>query len=179
MIRDLAQVIDNARSFIGQGWTYKLGGDSEKKKEIDCSAFVWRCLGDRKYDKSSGVWRNTSWLASSKALAIFDRLDEPVPGCIAVYGWSKYPNGKGKPGHCAIVVDPAAHTVIDASSSTNTVKERRVDRFWFPSKTQPKTYWLVPKGAEYVEESEEDSEIKNLTLVALAVAGFWAFYASR
>ena len=172
MITDLQEVIDNARSFIGKGWTYKLGGDSVKKKEIDCSAFIWRCLGERKYDPKTKVWRNTSWLVSDLSLPYFQRLAKPVPGCVAVYGWSKLPNGKNKVGHCAIVIDPDLHLVIDASSTRGTVAERRVDRFW----ENPKTEWLVPKGAVYVDES---GSMKKLALTVLTLASFWAFYASR
>ena len=141
MIKNLDQIIANARSYLNKGWTYKLGGDSDSKKQIDCSAFIWRVLGERKYSPQLKKWRNTQWLVSDDALNYFQRIPNPIPGAIAVYGWTTRSDGSKKVGHTGIVVDPSTRTIIDAASKG--ITERKGNIFW----NNPKTVWLIPKGA--------------------------------
>lgn len=126
MIKEAQQIIDNARSWMGKGITYQMGADNLKK--MDCSAFIWRCLGERKYNGK--VWRNTDWLCSPPALGDFIRLPHAEDGCIVVYPSYKDSKGKRRAGHVAVVVDAEHHTIIDCSQSQNGIAERNGDFFW-------------------------------------------------
>jgi len=106
--------------------TYQMGGeDIRPGGKLDCSAFVWNVLGEKKRD------RNTDWIRAD-AVGLqkrFAQIAEPVPGCIVVYGsrWEKTPAGvvKRHAGHVGIVVDVAKKTVVDCSSSQNGVRLHR------------------------------------------------------
>lgn len=106
--------------------TYQMGGeDIRQGGKLDCSAFVWTVLGDKKRD------RNTDWIradATGKQTK-FVQIPAPVPGCIAVYGsrWERTPAGvvKRHAGHVGIVADPAKKIAIDCSSSQNGVRSHR------------------------------------------------------
>lgn len=140
MFKDPQLILENARSWLDKGIEYQMGADNLKK--MDCSAFVWRCLGERKYDGK--VWRNTDWLCSPSALKFFKRLDGPTPGCIVVYPSTTIlrPNGTviRRAGHTAVVSDPVAKTIIDCSSSQNGIRERKGDFFW----NHHDVVWLSP-----------------------------------
>ena len=124
-----AEIIAQARTYIGRGIKYELGADDLTPPDLalDCSAFVWRVLGERKFDGRR--WRNTDWIVGDAlgAQTRFVKLDKPEPGCIAVYG--RRLNG-GKVGHVAVVVDPKARTIIDCSDSQNGVTEHDGSYFW-------------------------------------------------
>ena len=160
MIKNLDQIVANARSYLNKGWTYKLGGDSDTKKQIDCSAFIWRVLGEKKYSPELKKWRNTNWLVSDEAQQYFQRIPNPIPGSIAVYGWTTRSDGSKKVGHVAVVVDPSTRTIIDAASSTNGITERNGSFFW----NKPNTVWLIPRGA-----STEASDSTPLLLLVLLI----------
>lgn len=106
--------------------TYGMGGeDTRQNGRLDCSAFLWNVLGEKKKD------RNTDWIRAD-ALGRkfkFRKIDAPVPGCIAVYGsrWEKTPTGATKrhAGHVGIVVDVAKKLAIDCSSSQNGIRLHR------------------------------------------------------
>ena len=131
MIKDSQQIVSNARSWIGKGITYQMGADNLQK--MDCSAFVWRCLGERKYGDK--VWRNTDWLCSDKALAQFVRLPHAEDGCIVVYPSHKNATGKRRAGHVAVVVNANEHTIVDCSQSQNGITERNGSFFWKKTST--------------------------------------------
>lgn len=106
--------------------TYGMGGeDIRQGGKLDCSAFVWCVLGEKKRD------RNTDWIradATGKQTK-FEQIPAPIPGCIAVYGsrWERTPAGVAKrhAGHVGIVVDPIKKTAIDCSSSQNGIRSHR------------------------------------------------------
>jgi len=106
--------------------TYQMGGeDIRQGGKLDCSAFVWNVLGEKKKD------RNTDWIradATGKQTK-FMQIPAPIPGCVAVYGsrWERTPAGvtKRHAGHVGIVVDPSKKTAIDCSSSQNGIRSHR------------------------------------------------------
>ena len=118
---------------IAQNWakrrrdiTYQMGGENTGENgKLDCSAFVWTVLGEKKRD------RNTDWIRADATgrQSKFEQIPAPVPGCIAVYGsrWEKTPAGVSKrhAGHVGIVVDPAKKTAVDCSSSQNGIRSHR------------------------------------------------------
>jgi len=106
--------------------TYKMGGeDIRQGGKLDCSAFVWNVLGEKKKD------RNTDWISADAVgkQSKFIQIPAPIPGCIAVYGsrWERTPSGVAKrhAGHVGIVADPAKKTAIDSSSSQNGIRLHR------------------------------------------------------
>jgi len=133
---DLSKILKNAKSWLDKGVKYQMGAD--RKKLMDCSAFVWRCMEERKYNGI--VWRNTDWLVSERSLPYFKRIKKPVVGCIAVYGRYRNKKGKKRAGHVCIVVDPIKKTVIDCSSSQEGVSQRVAKFFW----TRKDVVYLVP-----------------------------------
>lgn len=105
---------------------YGMGGeDIRENGKLDCSAFVWNVLGERKRD------RNTDWIRADATgkQSKFEQIAAPVPGCIAVYGsrWERTPAGVAKrhAGHVGIVADPAKKIAIDCSSSQNGIRSHR------------------------------------------------------
>lgn len=106
--------------------TYQMGGeDIRQGGKLDCSAFVWTVLGEKKRD------RNTDWIradATGKQTK-FVQIPAPVAGCIAVYGsrYERTPEGvtKRHAGHVGIIADPAKKIAIDCSSSQNGIRSHR------------------------------------------------------
>lgn len=142
---------------IAQNWakrrrdiTYQMGGENTGENgKLDCSAFVWTVLGEKKRD------RNTDWIRADATgrQSKFEQISTPVPGCIAVYGsrWEKTPAGVSKrhAGHVGIVVDPAKKTAVDCSSSQNGIRlHRQAVLFDGPSDKRPNgVIFCVYKGA--------------------------------
>lgn len=122
-------ILATARSFLGRGVRYVLGADDVTPPDLslDCSAFVWRALGSRKFDGKR--WRNTEWILADAlgARSRFVQVDRPEPGDVAVY--ARKING-GKMGHIAIVADPKRRTIVDCSSSLGGVREHSGAYFW-------------------------------------------------
>lgn len=128
--------------------TYAMGGEDIKQGgKLDCSAFVWQLLGERKRD------RNTDWMradATGKQTKLV-QIPAPIPGCIAVYGsrWERTPAGvtKRHAGHVGIVVDAAKKTAIDCSSSQNGIRShRQAVLFDGPSDKRPNgVIFCIPK----------------------------------
>lgn len=125
---NLADILAGAQNWakVRRDIKYQMGAENIKENgALDCSAFVWQVLGERKRD------RNTDWIRSDALdkQTKFKRIAAPVPGCIAVYGtrWEKTPLGtvKRHAGHVGIVVDVAKKTVIDCSSSQNGIRLHR------------------------------------------------------
>ena len=115
--------------------TYKLGADSVEETntpQLDCSAFMWRCMGERKYDSVKHVWRNTSWIWNDiqNEETKFEKVHELKDiqqGDVIVYGWEK-----GKAGHIAIInsVDDKGNIRgYDCSSSRNGIEFRLLNFF--------------------------------------------------
>jgi hypothetical protein len=106
--------------------TYQMGGeDIRQGGKLDCSAFVWTVLAEKKKD------RNTDWIradATGKQTK-FIAIPVPIPGCVAVYGsrWERTPAGvtKRHAGHVGIVADPSKKVAIDCSSSQNGIRSHR------------------------------------------------------
>lgn len=128
--------------------TYQMGAeDIRQGGKLDCSAFVWTVLGDKKRD------RNTDWIradATGKQTK-FVQIPAPIPGCIAVYGsrWEKTAAGvtKRHAGHVGIVADVAKKTAVDCSSSQNGVRlHRQIVLLDGPSDKRPNgVIFCVPK----------------------------------
>ena len=121
------EILEYARAWCDRrDITYRMGAENiGQDGALDCSAFVWQVLGDKKRD------RNTDWIAGDAlhACTKFRRIDAPMPGCIAVYPsrWEKVADGPARrhAGHVGIVTDPAKKLVIDCSSSQNGIREHR------------------------------------------------------
>ena len=112
---------------------YQLGADRTTGTDpaLDCSAFIWRVLGERKFDPDKDVWRNTSWVYEDieKHNTKFDKvlLENAMGGDIIVYGWEK-----GKAGHIAIITGVDKKGTImgwDCSSSANGISYRNLTFF--------------------------------------------------
>lgn len=125
------QALDFMRSLIGRV-RYELGADDitddANGMALDCSAAIWRGLGQRKFDGKR--WRNTDWIVGDATGAQTQFVlcgVEILPGDVAVYGRAQ--NG-GKVGHVAFVADPAKRTILDCSSSRNGIAEHDGGYFW-------------------------------------------------
>lgn len=112
---------------------YQLGADrtSGNNPALDCSAFIWRVLGERKFDPVMQVWRNTTWIYNDidKHNTKFDKvsLEDAKGGDVIVYGWNK-----GKAGHIAIITGIDKRGTIngwDCSSSANGITYRNLTFF--------------------------------------------------
>jgi hypothetical protein len=125
---NLAEILEGAQAWARnrRDITYQMGGeDIRKDGKLDCSAFAWTVLGEKKKD------RNTDWIRADAVgrKSRFRQIAAPVPGCIAVYGsrWEKTPAGATKrhAGHVGFVVDPEKKLAIDCSSSQNGIRLHR------------------------------------------------------
>jgi len=114
--------------------TYQLGADSIEglTPKLDCSSFIWRVFGERKYDSVKHIWRNTSWIwndienEETKFEKVHD-LKDVKQGDVIVYGWSK-----GRAGHVAIINSIDSNNNIkgyDCSSSKNGIEFRNLNFF--------------------------------------------------
>lgn len=121
------EILAGAQSWLARrDITYRMGAENiGQGGALDCSAFVWHVLGERKQD------RNTDWIkadATGKQTK-FRAVATPEPGCIAVYGsrWEKVPGQPAKrhAGHVGVVVDPVKKLAIDCSSSQNGIRLHR------------------------------------------------------
>lgn len=108
-----AQIIARAKSAIGKGIRYKLGGGGMKPEAplpdagtgiCDCSGFVCWVLGlsrlsDQAFYRRYGGWINTDSIEDDilSSAGIFKQLSMPEVGCIVVYG------AGNKIGHVGIV----------------------------------------------------------------------------
>lgn len=125
---NLSEILEGAQYWARnrRDITYRMGGeDTRQNGKLDCSAFLWNVLGDKKKD------RNTDWIRTDALgrKSKFRRINAPVPGCIAVYGsrWEKTPAGATKrhAGHVGIVIDVEKKLAIDCSSSQNGIRLHR------------------------------------------------------
>ncbi len=138
---NLSEILEGAHNWAKtrRDIKYKMGGeDIRENGSLDCSAFVWHVLGEKKFDGK--VWRNTDWIRADalNRKTKFRPIAQPVPGCIAVYGGrtEKRPNGvtRRHAGHVGFVVDPVKKLAIDCSSSQNGIRlHRQVVLFNGPS----------------------------------------------
>lgn len=113
----------------------------------DCSGFIAWVLGiSRKPSAKWKWWLSTDsiWSDATGPQVLFERLDLPVAGCIAVYPDWRDGAGKKHEGHVAIVADVAARSVVDCSGSQNGITEHPAPYFW--SGTRP-TVWCRYIGA--------------------------------
>jgi len=112
----IVELIKRAKSMVGGSIDYKLGKGGLSATSMspsqngycDCSGFVCWVLGLSRqttipFYKNLGGWIYTDSIeADMKSTAgIFDRLAEPAPGCIVVYG------AKDKIGHVGMVSEVA------------------------------------------------------------------------
>jgi len=112
--------------------TYAMGADNIEgpTPKLDCSAFLWRGLGERKFDGK--YWRNTSWLwndienENTKFDIVFD-LKDIKQGDVVVYRGSN-----GRAGHCAIINTYDGKKLIgyDCSSTKNCIAMRDISFFF-------------------------------------------------
>lgn len=121
------ELLERARSQVGLGIRYKMGGGTSKaarhtcadtKNTCDCSSFVCWALGIDKNGSypylrppgnppdPSGDWYGTDQIwedAVRLRLGQFQQIDTPVPGCVIVFP-TTWKSGKARPaGHCGIV----------------------------------------------------------------------------
>lgn len=120
------QILAAARQLVAmhRATPYRMGGD-DWQTGMDCSAFVWRVVGQRKL--AGGVWRNTDWLVRNRQHPPMRELaagEAPAPGTIAVYG-GRMVRGRRYAGHVGIVVDAERQIAIDCSSSAGGIRERK------------------------------------------------------
>ena len=99
--------VARALSALGKNTRYKLGAggynpDAEHPgRDCDCSGFVAWVIGySRKHKFGSSSWISTSDMVrdAKGKQALFGLIDDPVPGCVVVYG-----DAGGKQGHCGII----------------------------------------------------------------------------
>lgn len=119
------QILAAARQLVAahRATPYRMGGD-DWQTGMDCSAFIWRVVGQRKL--AAGVWRNTDWLVRNRHQPPMRELaagESVAPGSIAVYG-GRVVRGRRYAGHVGIVVDADRQIVIDCSSSAKGIRER-------------------------------------------------------
>lgn len=128
-------LIDRARSQLGQAARYRLGGGKtdprgstclDEDRSADCSAFVTWCFRLPKYQAAevwyledlNGGWLNTDgmWLDAHRPYGFFELLEAPLPGCLVVFpahrgGPLGLPEPPGpKVGHCGIVLEVSRKT---------------------------------------------------------------------
>jgi len=104
---------------------YRMGADLDGfPVGCDCSAFVARCHGGRKFDGSR--WYNTDAIYTDAQTANkrWRQIPAPVPGCIGVYP-GRTRNGKRTAGHVWVVEDVAACMTIESSSSGKGIARRK------------------------------------------------------
>lgn len=149
---NLSEILQGAQNWARtrRDITYGMGGeDTRQNGRLDCSAFLWNVLGDKKRDRNTDWIRNDALTRKTK----FRRIVAPVPGCIAVYGsrWEKTPAGTTKrhAGHVGIVVDVDKKLAIDCSSSQNGIRlHRQAVLFDGPSdKREQSLIFVVPVEA--------------------------------
>ncbi|OLY91822.1 chitosanase of glycosyl hydrolase group 75 [Cnuella takakiae] len=136
-----SEVIKRARTMLSRRTIYKLGKGgmnpsalraSDSNNELDCSGFVAWCLGISRHTSNSFYASyngdgNKGWFETTAVyrdanhhLGLVTRIDNPVRGCIVVYGDSIV-NGQRRQGHIGIVTEVSeagvARKVIHCSSS--------------------------------------------------------------
>jgi hypothetical protein len=191
-VKDL---LERARSQIGQGIRYKMGGGTAKasrhtcadaNKNCDCSSFVCWALGiDKNGDypylrppgskpEPGGDWYGTDQIwddAVNLGLGLFQKIATPVAGCVVVFP-TTWQAGKAKPaGHCGIVsaVGPGGVVtqVLHCSSGNFKAKGDAVEE------TDPHVF-LNPKAifawCARIEAPLVKGAVANLGLHAAAVA---------
>lgn len=123
------ELIDRARSVVGQPCKYKLGEGGRlwhaetpwnpHTLGCDCSGFVAWSLGmdrhtpDTFYKKWNGGWIETSAVVRDAlehdGVGFFDRIEVAEPGAVLVYPDRKV-KGKVRQGHIGIVIEPPTPT---------------------------------------------------------------------
>lgn len=164
---DLTSILQRARSAKDKGVRYGLGKGGyypldplpcRKAVKLvklvptlalwcDCSGFVAWVLGiSRKPSARWKWWLSTDsiWTDARGPQVLFERLAEPVAGCIAVYPDWRDSAGFKHEGHVAVVADVELQTVVDCSGSQNGITEHRAAYFW--SGLRP-TVWCRYKAA--------------------------------
>ena len=130
---ELKEAVDRARSQIGIGTKYRLGGGKtrpngsncqDEDKGCDCSAFVCWVLRLPKWQRNeiwylselNDGWLNTDgmWLDAKRSFGFFHQIAYPLPGSIIVFpshkGVMGLPEQPGpKVGHVGIVTNVTRH----------------------------------------------------------------------
>ena len=153
---DLTRYVERARKGVitGRSIRYQLGQGGYDPARVkpsqsglcDCAGFVAWVLGRSRRPSKAWPW----WLSSSSVWSdaapgkqvVFVALDHPVPGCIAAYPDYRS-GGRLRQGHLAVVVDPAAKTIIDCGQSSNGIRERSGAFFWRVAKDRPEVRWIA------------------------------------
>ena len=97
------ELVTRARSQIGKGTVYRLGGGNldpsaphprDEQESADCSAFACWAIGIRKYQPQfrwlvafNGGWYNTGavWRDADVPIGLFEMATQPYVGCLMVY----------------------------------------------------------------------------------------------
>lgn len=114
---------------------YRMGADLNGNPiGCDCSAFVARCCGQRKFDPVTGFWWGTDRIYDDalKGHARWRKIDAPRPGCIGVYP-GKMVAGKRVSGHVWVVENPATFTTIECSSSGKGINRMKRPGWFVPA----------------------------------------------
>jgi len=98
---------------------YRMGADLDGNPlGCDCSAFVARACGQRRFD--GNVWWNTDRIYDDALKPAgnnrWRQISAPVPGCIGIYPGKSKPGGGRVAGHVWIVDDVAACKTIECCS---------------------------------------------------------------
>ncbi len=112
---------------------YRMGADLNGSPiGCDCSAFVARCCGQRKFD--GAVWWNTDRIYddATGANKRWRQIPAPVPGCIGVYP-GRSVSGRRRAGHVWVVENPATFTTIECSSSGKGINRMKRPGWFVPA----------------------------------------------
>lgn len=150
-----SELIDRARSAIGHKIPYALSKGGYHPEQplpggpggCDCSGFIAWVLGRSRCPQPDFPrWLSTDSIHADAmgSHVLFTRVLQVVPGTLAVYPDHRGPDGVTRQGHVALVVDPAARTIIDCSGSHNGITERVDDKAHFF--TRPDAIFCVYTG---------------------------------
>jgi hypothetical protein len=109
---------------------YRMGADLDgSPMGCDCSAFVARCCGQRKFD--GRLWWNTDriYADAKQGHVRWREIENPVPGCIGVYPGTTF-KGKRVAGHVWVVADTSTAQTVECSSSGKGIAKQQRGK-WF------------------------------------------------
>ncbi|MBX7147828.1 hypothetical protein K1X76_01980 [bacterium] len=111
-------ILDSCKRIVGLGLKY----DSENKRGIDCSHFVFRVLGESNALPPDAQYVNTKvgekgWVA--QGFVRVDRSEEVLPGDVILF-----------PSHVGIIDDPDAKTFYGSQTSTGPALASYDSGYW-------------------------------------------------
>jgi hypothetical protein len=195
------ELLERARSQVGLGIKYKMGGGTSKaarhtcadsNNACDCSSFVCWALGIDKNGNypflrrpgtqpdPGGDWYGTDQIwddAVNLRLGLFSKVNDPIPGCVIVFP-TTWKEGKAKPaGHCGIVTQVAGGKLtklIHCSSGNFKAKGDAVQETDPDVFTDPRTIfaWCGRIDLPMVAGAVADLGLRAMAAVAFAQVRF-------